>query len=269
MEFNCAGGKVTFNRFTRIGSGAIENRGDSKPQLTHSFVLNDVRKPDYVSLESPNVQFSATDFTVKSVGKIKRIGWSNVILSSERSYYYDDGGIVTEAIPQLPTRDGGAGETSPFYFGQWWATDDGEEDGSMGVLATDEPEDLIFNDAPCLPPSYDALEHDGIPLGMFNIGSKASPTYIDKVSGGDSYLACLLLIDEDGGHHVAWSVYWTVKFAATVTVGLEAQPNVNLAPNSWTTINLFHGCNAAGLTRLILPRPGGAAQKIYTKFGGG
>jgi hypothetical protein len=246
--------------------GAGETQG-----MASCPVRPDNKPPDYVSLASQNIRICAADFRIVEFGDIHKVGWVNIIQESSRNYHYEDGMIVTESITLLPTWDGEADDTRPFYFGTWYSVDEDDEDsaGCQEILERsddddDNPVDIIFTDAPCMPPSYGYLQHGGLELGKFNISPAGyQPTLMTRISGLDRYLACLAVFDDDDQHHVAWAVPWDVTYNARVAAAPDGRPVVVVAPESLTRLNTGAAANPAALIAQVLPRVPSAAQKTY------
>lgn len=272
MLANTANGVIEFRRHLSANhNGQVPAGIDAIPGISLSQVSVDhaERNKNYVSLVSKHVLIAAAGLTINTLGDIKRLGWVNVIIASTRRYFYDDGRTVSEVVTGLPTWDGGLGHQSPFYGGDYYSTEnDDEQDGAVEVLEeranpNDAGEDVLFNDNPCLPPSYDVREHGGIHLGKSKYPGSGS--LMNGVKGIDRYLACLVTVDTQDVHEVVWSVAWGVNFHAKVFFNdLYERPQVLVYPNSLTVVGYHHHHNAANLVNLVLPRQASALSKSYT-----
>lgn len=260
-QMDIAGGEVHFNPEWAVDRGPIGS--------VAARVVSD-REIDlgYVSLKSPNIRISAMDFTITNMGRIWKVGWVNIIQESTREYHYRNGLTVTETMEALlPTWDGGAEDHSPFYFGQWFGTEEEDQDehGCNEILELNEPKDLHFNDAPCMPPSYRLYRKDDIDLGKFEYSRPSSPpNYMTNITGRDRYLACLTLITDLTTPKVAWCVPWEVVFEAET--GLVGQAiDVNVSPNANTTLHVTAGNNgdAERLVQDVMGKSSGEELKRY------
>ncbi|MBV9773191.1 MAG: hypothetical protein JO040_04540 [Gemmatimonadetes bacterium] len=271
MQVDIAGGRVEFRRHIAVpAQGPVPDGVDAPPGALQSPVNVDQQElaGGFVSLASPNVRIAAMELTITALGRIRKVGWVNVIVESTRLYHYGDGMIVTESVDGLPTWDGGENDARPFYFGAWFGTDEGDadEDGCAEVLQVNGPIDVILNDAPCMPPSYDVRQHNGIPLGKFNVSPPGYlPNRITRVSGRDRYLACLVVVDDADAHHIAWSVPWDVTYDAQVTAAHDGSPQVALDPGSLTRLNMGGPYNAGALVNQVVVRQAGETLKRYTR----
>jgi hypothetical protein len=272
MQVDIEGGRVTFRRHIAVpAAGAIPPGVDANPGALNAAVQVDMgeRAAGYVSLQSPNVRIAAAEFTITAMGNIEKVGWVNVIVQSDRRYHYAGGMVVTEEVINLPTWDGGADDARPYYFGNWFGTDPEEhedgEDGCVGVLALNGAEDIILTDAPCLPPSYNVRQANGIPLGKFNAAPAGYlPDRITRVSGTDRYLACLM-VSSANARSVAWSVPWDVTYAAAVTAGHDGLPQVALDATARTRVNTGGPYDAAALIGQVIGKAAGETLKRYTR----
>ncbi|MGO8899810.1 MAG: hypothetical protein ACLQU5_15890, partial [Isosphaeraceae bacterium] len=144
-------------------------------------------------------------------------------------------------------------------FGDWFGTD--PNNPGIQCLGVDSPEDIIFNDEPCMPPSYGTYVHDNIPLGKAAI--IASHSVLSAIAGRDRYLACLVVISKDKDHFVAWSVPWEVTFRANVNVKPLGAPVVSVAKESLTKVNFGIIPPAQTLVGHVMKKQGGANLKKY------
>src|SRR5207248_401136 len=175
--------------------------------------------------------------------------------------------IVSETISVLPTWDGGADDTAPFYFGQWFSTDeeDGEDAGCIVVLG-DEPEHIHFNDAPCLPPSYQYYRHGNIDLGKFNASPAGYvPNYISNIDGVDRYAACLTVINDIGTIRTLWCVPWDVTYTATVALAHDGTPTVTLDNAAHTRLNIASASDHETIINNVRFQSGGELLKQYSE----
>lgn len=270
MIVDVASGRVSFRRYMSLGViGAIPDGVDGDPGQRTLAVLSDAAvNPTHVSLKSPSVRLAAMEFTITTMGNIRKIGWVNIIQASDRKYHYADGLVVTERVNDLPTWDGGDGGLAPFYFGSWWGTADGDDDlpGCVSVLGEDNPEDLIFNDDPCMPPTYNVTFHSGIHLGKFNISPPGYlPNYMVRISGSDRYVAALMVIAADNSRTVIWEVPWDVGYIATVTRHPAGYPVVALDAAANTRMNIAPTHNIAALITASVDKAGSQQQKRYER----
>lgn len=271
MEVNILGGRIEFTRYQAIAKGRIPgDLVDAAPQ----FITEPVEVqngPESVSLASKNIQIVAAKLRIHEKGNIQTIGWVNVILESTRAYHYgNDELIVTEQVPNLPQWDGGGDEEDelpPFYQGNTFYSDDHQKHG-LGDLGDLEGEDLIFNDAPCLPPSRDLIinDNENRRVGLFEVHrhDQQGSVYLTRITGLDRYLACLVVGAADGQLKVAWSVPWNVAFRATVARKEDDSPDVTLAADARTSINVdAQGLEADDLVNAVRAKDG-TKFKTYT-----
>lgn len=270
MIVNVAGGTVSFRRYISLGVvGAIPGGADADPGQRTLAMLSDASvNPTHVSLQCPAVRIAAAEFTITAMGNIRKVGWVNIIQASDRRYHYERGPEVIERVNDLPTWDGGNDGQAPFYFGSWYGTDaDAHEDGvdgCCGILTVDNEEDVIFNDAPCMPPSYNVFNSNGIALGKFNFSPPGfEPNYMTRISGADRYVACLVVVDNANARTVIWEVPWDAQFIARVTRHPTGAPVVAIDAAANTRVNIAPTHAIAGLIAASVAKAGGELQKRY------
>jgi hypothetical protein len=198
-----------------------ECSGDHGLREISGLVKADSSKRGYASLTSLAFTAEADRCVVDPVGNLSRLGWVNVIVASSRKFNYGGGVVVEEYVDSLPTWDDMTEDRYPYYDNTCW------------TISKREMDEIMFSDQPCLPPGYDELEHEGIPLGRIEMSNNGTVVRMQSITGRDKYVACLVLEDKVGKRHVAWSIPWEVLYDAAIgpgdgaiTVGADSKTRV-------------------------------------------
>lgn len=256
MQVSIAGGTVSFMRDSELGNGTnLDETGDREPVVGASvpILLDGSILPGYVSLKCPGIRISAFNFKADRV-TLPKVGWVNIIIDSTRNWHYNDGSIVCEDISNLPTWDGEAGNKAPFYF-----------DCYVEIKDSADGEDIHFNDAPSMAPSYGCYTHLNINIGRAILHYNSKKLQMTHITGQDRYLACLTAVDSTNTYHVLWRVPWGVDFAAQVTVRplFETPFTVAVPASAVMHINgpQIYGAPATLLNTIIGKAPSAACKR--------